>query len=106
MTPTLWPEIDDRPLPHGETIAFSGVAADVDLTARPGKPNAPTAAVLIQSVTAGNVVLTMLGGGNITIAMEALSSLYLRIACTAIVDAGTVSDGSITVFWSPSARKN
>lgn len=104
----LFPDIDDRPASHGQTLNFVDIpgAGTTDLTTLSGKPAAPTSAILIQSATGGNVVLTMLGGGNITLTMAGNQTLYLRIAIIALVDTGTVNDGTITVFWNASAHKN
>lgn len=101
-----WPELDDRPASHGETFALGSVAADVDLTARSGKPPTPTSAILWTSDTGGDLVLTMAGGGNITLTLPAASAVYFRIAVKAIVDTGTTDDGAVTVFWNAHTAKN
>lgn len=101
-----WAEIDDRPASNGKTFTTAAIAADTDLTAQVGYPPSPTSAILIQGGAAGgNVILTMLGGGNITVAIGIGQSLYLRIAVVTIVDTGTTADGTITVFWNASHKK-
>lgn len=98
----LFPAIDNTPPSHGET--FVGNAA-VDLTLRTGKPPAPTAAVILSTTTAGTIVLTMLGGGNVSFVLPAASlPVYIRIAVTAIVSAP--ADGVVTALWNYSPSKN